>query len=400
MAGPSSHLHVPDYNCPTSAPDTTSFLNDEAESSSAPRPTRPGASSFPRRHSLVGSFPRTSFAGSRNTLHLGHTDVLPRPLTPTAVSDRERNQAVQDELDLLVDNNIIPRSKHRSNSRLRSSASKKTAGSSDVTGFRGREGSEGRATNFSHPNGAMTSEGRYDEENDSAHLKATSPQNVTETSPLLARNLSTSSQDSDDRIDEIWDQAVMAGKIQTSWVRESVVLASYTAPLILTFLLEYSLTVASIFAVGHIGKIELGAVSLASMTANISGYGIYQGLTTALDTLCSQAYGSGRKELVGLHVQRMVYFTWLLTIPIAVLWYNGAAILKLVVPDAEVADMAGRYLRVVLWGAPGFALFESAKRFVQAQGLFQASMYVLLICAPLNGLLNYLFVWVCLSVTR
>ncbi|KAI5307323.1 hypothetical protein KEM56_007589 [Ascosphaera pollenicola] len=55
--------------------------------------------------------------------------------------------------------------------------------------------------------------------------------------------------------------------------------------------------------------------------------------------------------------------------------------------------MAGRYLRVVVLGTPGFALFESAKRFVQAQGLFHASMYVLLICAPLNGLLNYLFVW-------
>ncbi|KAI5281245.1 hypothetical protein KEM52_003938, partial [Ascosphaera acerosa] len=165
----------------------------------------------------------------------------------------------------------------------------------------------------------------------------------------------------------------MAGKIRTSYAREAKVLASYTAPLILTFLLEYSLTVASIFAVGHIGKVELGAVSLASMTANITGYGIYQGLTTALDTLCSQAYGSGRKELVGLHVQRMVYFTWLLTVPIGLLWYNGGAVLKTMVPDEQVAEMAGRYLRVVLWGAPGFALFESAKRFVQAQGLFQAS---------------------------
>lgn len=58
--------------------------------------------------------------------------------------------------------------------------------------------------------------------------------------------------------------------------------------MILTFLLQYSLPVASIFTVGHIGKTELGAVSLASMTASITGYAVYQGLATSLDTLCAR----------------------------------------------------------------------------------------------------------------
>lgn len=59
---------------------------------------------------------------------------------------------------------------------------------------------------------------------------------------------------------------------------------------------------------GHIGVAELGAASLGSMSANISGYAIFQGLSTSLDTLCAQAYGSGRKKLVGLQMQRMIYF--------------------------------------------------------------------------------------------
>src|ERR1700761_5549553 len=91
-----------------------------------------------------------------------------------------------------------------------------------------------------------------------------------------------------------------------------------STPLMATFLLQYSLTVASIFTVGHIGTAELGAVSLASMPANITGYAIYQGLATSLDTLCSQAYGSGKKQLVGLQLQRMVWFLWCLTIPIGI----------------------------------------------------------------------------------
>lgn len=65
-------------------------------------------------------------------------------------------------------------------------------------------------------------------------------------------------------INKAWDEAVVSGKITTTWQREAKVLTKTSAPLILTFLLQYSLPVASVFTVGHIGKIELGAVSLAS----------------------------------------------------------------------------------------------------------------------------------------
>ena len=36
---------------------------------------------------------------------------------------------------------------------------------------------------------------------------------------------------------------------------------------------------------------------------------------------------------------------------------------------------------------------RSGKRFVQAQGNFNVGLYVLLICAPLNAVMNYVFVW-------
>jgi MATE family multidrug resistance protein len=42
---------------------------------------------------------------------------------------------------------------------------------------------------------------------------------------------------------------------------------------------------------------------------------------------------------------------------------------------------------------PGVAAFESGKRFVQAQGLFHATTYALMIGAPLSYFLNWLLVW-------
>jgi MATE family multidrug resistance protein len=94
----------------------------------------------------------------------------------------------------------------------------------------------------------------------------------SETSTLLPNGPQESSRTHHERLNRQWEAAVAAGKIKTTWQREAKTLWKYSAPLTITFVLQYSLTVASIFTVGHLGKVELGAVSLASMTANISGY--------------------------------------------------------------------------------------------------------------------------------
>lgn len=225
-------------------------------------------------------------------------------------------------------------------------------------------------------------------------LEDSATREPSETSALLPQPIVQESQRArDERLNQQWEAAVAAGRIKTTWQRESKTIIKYSCPLVVTFILQYSLTVASIFTVGHLGTIELGAVSLASMSANITGYAIYQGLATSLDTLCAQAYGSGKRELVGLQLQRMVYFLMLVTIPIGICWLGAEKILEKIVPERQSAQLAGLYLRILLIGAPGYACFEAGKRFVQSQGLFSATTYVLLICAPLNAFMNWLFVW-------
>lgn len=118
-------------------------------------------------------------------------------------------------------------------------------------------------------------------------------------------------------------------ELATTAGKEAKLLLKYSIPLMGTYLLQYSFSLVTIFVVGHIGTDELGAVSLATMTANskphslslslatdwsvVTGLAVYEGLATSLDTLCAQAYGSGRKTLVGLHLQRMVLFMLLVT---------------------------------------------------------------------------------------
>lgn len=183
-------------------------------------------------------------------------------------------------------------------------------------------------------------------------------------------------------------------EVSTTAGKETRLLIKHSVPLCVTYILQYSFSLITIFVVGHIGTDELAAVSLATMTANITGLAVYEGLASSLDTLCAQAYGAGRKEQVGLHLQRMILFMLLVTIPIGAVWLCSGRILAALVPEKELAYMAGRYLQILLAGAPGYAVFEAGKRFTQAQGLFNASLFVLIVATPINILLNYLFVFV------
>ncbi|KAI5248691.1 MATE efflux family protein [Aureobasidium subglaciale] len=319
--------------------------------------------SHEQHFSLAGSYRRASYVASG-----------PRSLFPSAqatesrrANEQDREAALAEERSLLRDNQLILPKHPRTTSAL----SKKPSGllkKSFVPGFVPRK------------SGA-------DEES------AIEDGGPDENTSLLGNPAEPYGGVDPDQIDKRWEEAVASGKIKTTWQREAIVLARYSRSLILTFLLQYSLTVTSVFTVGHIGKFELGAVSLASMTANITGYSVYQGLATSLDTLCAQAYGSGNKTLVGLQLQRMVYFLWVITVPIAIVWASGPYIIGAIVPDEATAELAGQYLRVLCFGAPGYAAFEAGKRFVQAQGMFSATLIVLCVCAPLNVFLHWLFVW-------
>ncbi|KAI4096879.1 MAG: hypothetical protein LQ344_000679 [Seirophora lacunosa] len=345
------------------ASDATTALDDASESNDYDTEARRKG----RTTSMVGSYRRPSFsiAGSRATVAPG---LQTARRDPTRI---ERQAARREERSLLRDNNIIP-PKHP------------------------QEGSHSKSVSrrLSRQFGSLRIPGGDRQTVPKDEERATEPAQLPETAPLLGNpELPYGGQDSPENLDKRWTEAVAAGKIHTTWQREAKVLSRYSTPLIATFILQYSLTVASILTVGHLGKVPLGAVSLASMTANITGYAVYQGLATSLDTLCAQAYGSGKKKLVGLQTQRMVYFLWAITLPIAIIWLSATPILTRIVPEREVALVAGRYLRIILIGAPGYACFEATKRYLQAQGLFAASLYVLLICAPLNAFMNWCFVW-------
>ncbi|QPG76111.1 hypothetical protein FOA43_003497 [Brettanomyces nanus] len=197
-----------------------------------------------------------------------------------------------------------------------------------------------------------------------------------------------------DAITESWDEAVKSGNIQTtsSFELKSITLSSI--PLVITFLLQSSLGVCSVFAVGHISPKALAGVSLGIMSSNMTAIAVIAGLASSLDTFLPQAYGAGKFTLVGLIFQRCAALILCVMIVVCSFWWLYAEqILLKILPDAQSAHYASQYLKASSFGIPGYVFFETGKRFLQSQGIFDASTYVLFVCAPLNAAMNYAFVW-------
>lgn len=206
------------------------------------------------------------------------------------------------------------------------------------------------------------------------------PPTPTETQPLL-------------------DNESLESKTERSpWLTEAGVLVKSSASLIIANLLQFSLNMSSMIIISPRGKIELGAVSVATTTANITGFIVFQGLATSLDTLCAQAWGSGQKRLYRLHVQKMMVLLSVASLPIATLWVFSGTLFSYILPDARTAVLAGLYLKIIILALPGFLIFESGKRILTARGIFLPVTGILCVGACTNVLCGWLLVWVCVLV--
>ena len=180
---------------------------------------------------------------------------------------------------------------------------------------------------------------------------------------------------------------------EITWRSETALILRQTVPLIATYLLQYFFSITVILVCARLSTEELAAVSLGLSTSNIIGLAIWEGMCTALDTLCAQAYGAGNFQLVGMHVVRFTILLHLVAIAIAALWLSSPWTLPFLTPSEDLAASAAVFLQWYTIGIPGYASFESGKRFLQAQGNFTSGLLVLVICVPINIFLNWFLVF-------
>ncbi|KAG6888808.1 hypothetical protein C0995_005828 [Termitomyces sp. Mi166 len=210
---------------------------------------------------------------------------------------------------------------------------------------------------------------------------------ATESTPLL-------SDDGDIRKNTVDTFKNDDASTRTMFYQELLTIPRYAFPIFSSALLQVISTVLiPVVSVGHISATALAAVSLGSMTANVTGFSILRGLASGLDTVIPSAWTSSDPRLVGLWAQRMAVLMVLALVPILFVWCNAEPILLAIKQDPEVARLAALYLRWYSFSLPAFAFNCISRQYFQSQGHFYIQARITCITTPMNILMNYLLVW-------
>ncbi|KAL6925907.1 hypothetical protein ACO0SA_000514 [Hanseniaspora valbyensis] len=156
----------------------------------------------------------------------------------------------------------------------------------------------------------------------------------------------------------------------------------------ITFLLQFFITTITIISTGKLGVVQLGGVSIANVTFQVSCC-ILIGMATSLDTLCPQAFGLKKYKNVWLFYAQCVVISFLVSIPLITIWCSSQKWLSLIVDDAEIIKYASTYLKIMSFSIPGYVFFECGKKILQAQEDFDTGRKLLFIGVPVNIILNF-----------
>lgn len=180
----------------------------------------------------------------------------------------------------------------------------------------------------------------------------------------------------------------MVGK---SW-QESRLLWHIAFPAILTAVFQFSIGFVTVGFVGHIGEVELAAVTVVENVIEGFAYGVLLGMGSALETLCGQAVGAGQVDMLGIYIQRSWIICGATALALTPTYVFTAPILRALHQPAAISAVAGRYTRWVVPQLFAYAANFPLQKFFQAQSKVWAMTFISGAGLALHVALNYVFV--------
>ncbi|XP_062392509.1 multidrug and toxin extrusion protein 1 [Sardina pilchardus] len=175
---------------------------------------------------------------------------------------------------------------------------------------------------------------------------------------------------------------------------EVVQLLKLAGPVVISQLMIFLISFVSTVFCGHLGKTELAGVALATAVINVTGISIGSGLASACDTLISQTFGSNNLKRVGVILQRSILILLLACCPCWALLINTEPILLLVRQSPQVASLSQLYVKIFMPALPAAFMYQLLSRYLQNQGIIWPLVGVGVAGNILNGVINYVFLYV------
>jgi MATE family multidrug resistance protein len=151
------------------------------------------------------------------------------------------------------------------------------------------------------------------------------------------------------------------------FLEESKKLWSIAGPAMFSRIAMYGMNVVTLAFAGHLGDLELAAISIASTVVVGLNFGLFLGMGSALETLCGQAYGAKEYHMLGVYMQRSWIVLFIVAILLLPIYIFATPILKLMGQPDDIAELSGS---VSIWFIPqhfAFVFMFPIQKYLQSQ---------------------------------
>ncbi|KAG8097515.1 hypothetical protein GUJ93_ZPchr0013g36251 [Zizania palustris] len=181
-----------------------------------------------------------------------------------------------------------------------------------------------------------------------------------------------------------------------AWAATAVemrLLVRLAAPAVLVYMINYLMSMSTQIFSGHLGTLELAAASLGNTGIQVFAYGLMLGMGSAVETLCGQAYGAHKYDMLGVYLQRSTVLLMATGVPLAVMYAFSRPILVLLGESPEIARAAAVFVYGLIPQIFAYAANFPIQKFMQAQSIMAPSAYISGATLAVHLVLSYLVVY-------
>ncbi|KAI8031289.1 Protein DETOXIFICATION 27 [Camellia lanceoleosa] len=174
---------------------------------------------------------------------------------------------------------------------------------------------------------------------------------------------------------------------------ESKKLWHIVGPSMVSRIASFSMFVITQSFAGHLGDLELAAISISSNVILGFNFGLLLGMASALETLCGQAYGAKKYQMLGIYMQRSWIVLFIYGVILLPFYIFATPILKLLGQPSDIAELSGV---VSIWMIPlhfSFVFQFPLQRFLQSQLKTAAIAWVFVAALAVHSLVSWWFVY-------
>ncbi|KAJ0472093.1 putative multi antimicrobial extrusion protein [Helianthus annuus] len=148
------------------------------------------------------------------------------------------------------------------------------------------------------------------------------------------------------------------------------------APAVMVYLINNAMSISTRIFCGHLGNLELAAASLGNQGIQLFAYGLMLGMGSAVETLCGQAFGARKYNMLGVYLQRSAIVLLVTAIPITIIYVFCKPILISLGQSPSMASAASLFVYGLIPQVFAYAINFPIQKFLQAQSIVAPSAYI------------------------